>query len=464
MYIPFSFGEPISCAPRLIIVKKISLTLGASITAFLLLFSTSNALAAGDEEALRRCLMASKDKPCKVEGYAGSFPHLNDPALNTNLNGCYDFNFTRRADALSLKSPAQCPDDRWPIYVDVRKTTHCPNDKEGTCETGSYVRAQVVYFVQGSEHVDGKGNSKFGYIKLPQSIPWILSATTVLDRVEEVCNGLKSQRYEWNSSTRSCTKKPEYICEDLGLQWKNGACQPPSLICADSKCSDQANYCSGYLYRPQNDWCFCRGSKTDGRCSIPVPPAAPPARSVPVQCEYCSHPRMRAYQDPDGMGPYGPKKKCNCRCKEELIRSPYNLYVWDNSSCDLVCPASAPATCTANQDFIPGECRCQDRAVPAGTPSGEPSCIVRPPGVVTPEPKFYQSSVPAYQEPTCSTWTTTGAICVIFGPGAMAGVELKTCETGRQCMDTGPAGRAAGIQCSSLCDPAGGGACPAVCP
>ncbi len=312
-----------------------------------------------EEEALRACLMASKENPCKVEGYAGSFPNLNDPALGTNLNGCYDFNFTRRADALSLNAPAQCPDDRWPIYVDVRKTTHCPNDKELKCETGSYIRAQVVYSMQGAGHAEGKSSSKFGYIKLPQSIPWILSATTVLDRMEEVCKGLKSQRYEWSDTTRACTKKPEYICDDLGLTWDNTkkTCTPPSLNCAN--CPDKGNYCSGYLYRPQNEWCFCSGTKTDGRCAIPIPPAAPAAREVPVQCEFCSHPRMRGYQDPDGTGPFGPKKKCNCRCKEELIQAPYNYFVWDSGDCKLNCTINEQYCHDRSQNFNSGSCSCE---------------------------------------------------------------------------------------------------------
>ncbi len=314
-----------------------------------------------EEEDLRACLMATKEKPCKVEGYAGSFPNLNDPALGTNLNGCYDFNFTRRADALSLNAPAQCPDDRWPIYVDVRKTSHCPNDKEGKCETGSYIRAQVVYSVQGAGHAEGKSSSKFGYIKLPQSIPWILSATTVLDRMEEVCKGLKSQRYEWSSTTRACTKKPEYICDDLGLTWDNTkkTCTPPALNCPASKCSDKGNYCSGYLYRPQSDWCFCSGTKTDGRCAIPIPPAAPAAREVPVQCEFCSHPRMRGYQDPDGTGPFGPKKKCNCRCKEELIQNNYNYFVWDSGDCKLNCTINEQYCHDRSKNFNSGSCSCE---------------------------------------------------------------------------------------------------------
>ncbi|RYZ65614.1 MAG: hypothetical protein EOP09_13970, partial [Proteobacteria bacterium] len=160
---------------------------------------------------MRRCLSPSLDKPCKTEGFAGSFPGLSDPVSGKSITGCYNFNFQRISEANDFK----CPSDNAPIYLDVRVSRHCgmtdayTGNKE--CTTGSYIRVQPYYELQGDPNGD---KFRFGHIVFPESVPWVLSATTLLDRMFEICAELKRDKYVWDPTTRTCQKDPKFLCED----------------------------------------------------------------------------------------------------------------------------------------------------------------------------------------------------------------------------------------------------------
>lgn len=492
----------------------------ALVSPALLMWVVSVNAASTEDEDRRRCLQPSKDKPCMTDGgYAGSFG-VNDPVTGAPIRGCYSVNFTRVRDAGPDNSGSpQCPTDDAPIFIDVHVSKGCGDAKKmytaKQCDTGSYLRVQPIYIVQGESGSTDK--FKYGYIKLPNFNPWILSATTVLDRYREICDSLGGDGYVWDDSTRTCIKDPQLVCEtDLGLTWQDGKCQPPSPICDDSKCGEKELYCDGYLFQPTGEWCFCSGNKRTEKCLLAdMVPARPPQRQLTIKCPTCP----RGGQNPlwTFETRNGSPKRCGCTCPgSQNCAQNFN---YDLNTCSCVCSLSQAACDAQGKDFDsanPGACRCIDKpgcsltnasctaqgkvldwgncaCVPntcALTPASctdplmpyldEAACACsgcRPP----PDPSKNWGIGVGFESwdrgssgsgPGCTRpeeWVPGGIACVWFSGNAKTAAPIKHCG-GARCVDLGP-GLGAGnfnAQCGDFCDESGGNpnwtACPRVCP
>lgn len=234
-------------------------------------------------DRLLHCLRPGPGTQCVVNSEPVSFPGLQDPDTQQPVRGCYDALFNRLSDALPGGSGPECPSNTAPIFVDVVVTTHCGVVDQGRCSTGGYLRVSHVMEIQGDSQSPG-ALSKLSLV-LPQT-PWIISASGVMDRLRVTCEGLPGHVFD--PHLRTCVQKPEALCAELGLSWKNGSCQPPSLRCS-SCAADEMNYCRGYVYVPSNGSCFCEGKNTTmSRCKFPLPLAqAQPARGVSLNRLIC---------------------------------------------------------------------------------------------------------------------------------------------------------------------------------
>ncbi len=267
------------------------------------MFSSLSLEARSDElsERLLACLRPSQGVFCLVNTNPVSFPGLQDPDTQLPIRGCYDGMFNRLENARDGQDGSECPSGKAPIFVDVVVTTHCGAADQSRCSTGGYLRVSHIMEVQGDPQNPGVLGKLA--IELPQT-PWIISASGVMDRLRVTCEGLPGHVFDPN--LRTCVQKPESLCAELSLVWKNGRCQPPSLRCA-SCLADEMNYCRGYVYIPNGGNCFCEGKNTTlSSCKFQLPTVqAQPARGLTYNRLICP-PRPA-----DAMGGGGAPTKDN---------------------------------------------------------------------------------------------------------------------------------------------------------
>lgn len=270
---------------------------------------------------LKSCISPSQSNPCNVVSEPIMMNTMKDLVTQKTFTGCYDFNFKRISDASSSNT---CTDPKAPVYIGVGATTHCAKLGATQCTQSSYVRTQII------TRVDSENKNFFfdlSTMSLTTQIPFILSAATNIDKMQELCKSLKDYQFTWDPISRTCTQPTQGMCTELGLTWDGTKCVPPSLFCGGGTCGDSGQYCQGYLYKNGTNSCFCTGTKTDGRCAMPAKPAHSAPRVVEVQCRTCSNPlhQLFKYEDP----------KCNCRCPNPQVCGTNK--VWSENNCQCNC-------------------------------------------------------------------------------------------------------------------------------